>query len=67
MLWMRRKPTPQSRTFWTAVPNRPGGYREMEELQDVYEEQYPNLYEYRITANSYLCQPDNSVTSVVAA
>ena len=64
---MRLKPTPQSRTFWTPVPNHPGGYREMEELQDVYEERFPGLYEFRITADHYLCKPLNLVTSGVAA
>ena len=66
-LWMRPKPTPQSRPFWTEAPNRPGGYTEMEDLQDVYEEKFPGLYEFRITADSYLCKPLTLVTSGVAA
>lgn len=67
-LWMRRKPTPQSQTsYWTTAPNRPGGYDEMEQLQDVYEESYPQLYEFRITPDLYLCKPNTVFTSVVAS
>lgn len=53
MVWYRKN----DQRYWSPLPNAPRGFTECEALVDYYESNWGDLYEYKITANSRLCQP----------
>ena len=55
-IWARRL-TGDTKQYWFAMPYAPRGYSECVTLVEYYEGEWPNAYEYCITADSNLCRP----------
>jgi len=56
-IWFRRSDQP----YWVAMSYAARGYTDCEQLVEYYEEEWGQLYDYVITADSDLCRP-KSVT-----
>lgn len=45
------------KTYWFSMPYAARGYSECQALVEYYEDEWPNAYEYEITADLNLCRP----------